>query len=140
MPYTTTPTPNPSRRYTSFGKAITSLSIGVLLFIVIIPGCWVMSPHINNYLSRQEFDAKKWKEGEGDWQTRLHMVHDLTENYPLLGMSRREAIELLGSPGDSSRLSLGYSLGPVGSGIDYAQLQLRLNPDDTIVGYRVSYH
>ena len=133
-----TPRPTDSRRYTSIGKAITAFCIGIFLFIILIPGCWMMAPHINNYLSRQDFNAEKWSRGEG--QNRLHMVHDLTENYGLLGMSRREVEALLGSKRDSNSPSLSYDLGYVGSGIDHAVLRLRLNAKDTVIGYGVYYH
>lgn len=51
--------------------------------------------------SRQKFDSEEWKQKGVDWwmtDFRENMVDDLIQSDTLVGMNRKEVIELLGQP------------------------------------------
>ena len=61
--------------------------------------------------SRQNFDSDKWKQKGVDWWAtdfREKMVDDLIHSDTLIGMNRKEVIELLGQPKAEKERKLEY--------------------------------
>jgi hypothetical protein len=107
---------------------IIGLTLGIgaglyLLFVLFI----VVSPSIDNYFSRTDFDSDKWKSWtmtEDEMTLRWDMTHDLQEEHQLDGMTEEQIIELLGQPGSKSDIEWTYDLGMARSGIDTGTLSL----------------
>lgn len=61
--------------------------------------------------SRQNFDSYKWKQKGVDWwmtDCREKMVDDLIQTDTLIGLNRKEVIELLGHPESEKEKELVY--------------------------------
>jgi len=103
----------------------------------------IFTPDAENYFNRIEFDREQWinwEETETTASLRWNMVHDLTTEHKLLGMTRSEVIELLGPPDDEFEIkgSIYYYLGMAGYGIDTGTLMIKFK-DDTVIDYKVSH-
>ncbi|HEY3413386.1 MAG TPA: hypothetical protein VGM51_10070 [Armatimonadota bacterium] len=86
------------------------------------------------------FDARLWKATElgGMNTTRMRMENDLLRKQPLVGMTRRDVIALLGppdpeyAPNGTMVYWLGPGGGPFGFGIDSTFLEVRLTNDRVV--------
>lgn len=127
-----------ARRRGLKGLRIAVMAVPVL-FVVFAVG-FVLSPSVSDWLSRQEFDADRWKawsDTEEDCCLRWQMVHDLTTESNLVGMKRMEVIALLGEPDSEDHNGLYYNLGMTGHGIDSGTLMLYLNDSGVVERYAV---
>lgn len=82
---------------------------------------FVLGLGLSGKISREKFDAQKWKTAnlnlEENLSLRWDMMNSLRNNYELIGMSKNEVIDLLGKPDDdfstgktiTFRYYLGYS-------------------------------
>lgn len=107
-----------------------TLGIGAGLYFLFVLYL-VLSPDLNNYFSRVDFDSEKWKkweetEDEMAMTLRWDMTHDLQEEHELDGMTEEQIIELLGQPGSKSKFEWTYDLGMARRGIDTGTLSLTL--------------
>ncbi|MBA6316900.1 hypothetical protein [Cellulophaga baltica] len=97
----------------------------------------LMTFHLTS-CSDKKFDSKKWKnwtEKKGEFATRWDMTNDLIDNHNLIGMSKKDLIQLLGKPMkdcDITNCDIIYELGPCRNGISYGSLYLTLT-DNRIV-------
>lgn len=92
--------------------------------------------------SGTKFDSEKWKqysESELTHYVRWPMVDDLVSNYDIVGMSTKEAFQLLGKPTTQTESAHTYDLGPTGSGINYGSLILTIR-DDRVVSFSIHEH
>lgn len=64
------------------------------------------------------------------------MTEDLTNDYDLKGMSRKEVIELLGEPENRTKKEFRYFLGHTRQGINTGSLIMTIEKD-TITDYRI---
>lgn len=111
----------------------------VLVYVVFVLGV-VSMPEIDQYLSRREFNSqqwKSWKESETELRLRWDMMDDLAKRYALVGMHRRDIIELLGAPGNDDGKSISYYLGPTYHGINTGSLTLRFNEQGVVTAFDV---
>ena len=102
-----------------------TLGIGAGLYFLFIL-FMVISPSLDNYFSRTDFDSDKWKNWkmtENEITLRWDMTHDLQEDHVLNGMTEEEIIELLGQP-ESKKIEWTYDLGMARRGIDTGTLSL----------------
>lgn len=104
-----------------------------------------------DYRNQAEFDATVWRNpprcGPNGCDVdciRGQMVRDLTRSYLRLGMSRSDAIALLGNPQPGSlpvKTSLSYDLGMCsGFRMDYDSLVLSFNDRDALIDIRTKQH
>lgn len=108
---------------------------GAILFYGVVIYRAVFSPYVYNYFHRVEFDSEKWQnwnETIEESSLRWHMIHDLENDYELVGKTRLEIIDLLGKPDYESENEIRYYLGMSGHGIDTGTLILILENDNVI--------
>lgn len=111
---------------------ITKLRLLIVLMVVLIWSC----------NQSMDFDSAKWKMKEDiEYPYRNKMLSDLTKNHKLIGLSYKQAIELLGIPQyeDSSRISYEV-LQDYGSDIDPVHtkyLNLALSKDSIITSFKI---
>jgi hypothetical protein len=108
---------------------------------------YFFSPSGEDYRHRLVFDAKVWRDKSADagddWPTRLRMVDSLMDRRLLDGRTRREVVELLGRPEETSKWrdwDLVYHLGPERKGlfrIDSEWLVIRLDSNRNVESYRL---
>jgi hypothetical protein len=116
---------------------IATLTILYILFVSTI----VFKPHVYNYFNRTEFNQEQWKtwvETESAMSLRWNMVHDLTSEYELVGMTRQEIINLLGPPDNENQKfhTSSYYLGMAGFGIDTGSLIIKFK-DGKVIKYEI---
>jgi hypothetical protein len=102
------------------------LGIGSAVYVLFVLSV-VVSPGVNNYFSRTEFDSDKWKSWkmtEDKMTLRWDMVHDLQQQHELDGMTEDQVIELLGQPASKDEIEWTYDLGMARRGIDSGILSL----------------
>lgn len=110
------------------------------VFYILLIAFYVSIPTIRDYTERQPFKSDQWKnwtETEAACCARWRMVRDLQKRYELVGMTRAEVIDLLGSPDQEGQATLYYYLGMTGHGIDSGTLSLYLNEAGEVDRYDV---
>ena len=99
----------------------------IIIFIVLIA---IMSFRIvlSDGVFGKQFDAQKWKtakmNSEDESSMRWDMMNSLRDNYKLVGMSKKQIINLLGKPDErfTTENTFRYYLGYSHSGIDEGSL------------------
>jgi hypothetical protein len=118
----------------------TAFAAGAILPVVIAGVALFGRPAWEQRAHAQVFDAAAWRRGGGRdpmWPVRLCMVDDLLRNRDLRGLTREQAVALLGPPADDPPFAgevLAWRLGP-GRGLvrlDSEWLVLRAGPDGLI--------
>jgi len=111
--------------------------VGVFLYILIVSFLF-FSPKLKSYKSQTAFESTKWKLhlSDGDFAKQT-MVDDLLSRYQLVGMTRANIEELLGTPQSTNYFKdydYVYWLGPERSvfAIDSEWLGIKFN-DDMVV-------
>jgi len=87
----------PVVRPVAFGVGI--VAVWALLFTSVMLG-----PSVSNWRHQRAFESSAWKAragGEPMWPTRLSMIDDLLDRYPLVGLGK-DSIESLLGPRDST--------------------------------------
>ena len=98
----------------------------LIIFISII----VCGLTMRGKISGEKFDAKKWKtadlNSEMNCSLRWDMMNSLRNNHSLIGMSKKEIINLLGKPDESftSEKTFRYYLGYSHKGINTGSLKI----------------
>ncbi len=82
----------------------------------------------------QPFDREQWLsyKKNSDPRIRAHMYDDLRRNHLKIGMTRKEALKLLGEPVLDQSTTLYYDIGPDPIGMDYRQLVIEFDQSDRI--------
>lgn len=94
--------------------------------------------------SRQKFDSEEWKQKRVDWwmtDFRENMFDDLIQSDTLIGMNRKEVIELLGQPTFEKEKKLEYLIREkYGTDIDPAyilNLQIEFNDIGRVINCKI---
>lgn len=97
-------------------KCVSFFGLGVLVFTGAFFGYLFIEPVIQDYMQRVPFDAVTWRQGDTlNNPIRIHMVDDLLRHTVVVGMSRAQIDDLLGSPSTTSKFKdydYVYWLGP----------------------------
>lgn len=84
----------------------------------------------------KNFDPQVWKTAnlnlEENISLRWDMMNDLRNRYPLVGMTKREIVDLLGSPPDTDGAEFRYYLGYSKRGINTGSLIIYFNDHDIV--------
>lgn len=85
--------------------------------VIVLIGGLLLGGHVEDWTHRRKFDAELWRnqnatEHDVMWPPRLCMVDDLMGDRRLMGMPRRQVIELLGEPPETYNDDIYYLLGP----------------------------
>ena len=112
------------------------------IVLIVLLGIIICGFGLRGKISGEKFDAEKWKtadlNSEENWSMRWDMMNSLRNNYQLIGMSKREIINLLGKPIKelSPKDTFSYSLGYAHSGIDTGILIIEFE-NDCVTNYLV---
>lgn len=108
-----------------------------LLVLVVIMAAFFLKGRIVH----EKFDSTIWKTAnlnlEENWSLRWDMMNDLRNKYKLVGMTKREIIDLLGEGGEPSSLEFTYYLGYSKRGINTGTLLITFNDEDIVTEVRV---
>ncbi len=82
-------------------------------------------------LPHERFDSHRWKTAnlnqEENMTLRWDMMNDLRSRHKLIGMSKKQIVDLLGNPGDTSVSEFNYYLGYSKRGINTGSLTITFN-------------
>ena len=120
-------------------KKIIKVLIGVVIVYILSVILFVLTPDINDYLNRTDFNSSEWinwEETESTLDERWNMVNDLVNNYEMKGKSVSQIKELLGEPSLVSNNEISYNLGVTGHGINYGTLSLKLR-NGIVIGFDI---
>lgn len=91
---------------------------------------------VRGKIPHQEFDSQVWKAAhlrfEENISLRWDMMNDLRNRYHLVGMTKKEIVDLLGSPPDSDGAEFRYYLGYSKRGINTGSLIISFNDKDIV--------
>ena len=92
--------------------------------------------------SHEKFNSKKWKtenlNSENNWNLRWSMMNDLRNNYQIKGLTKKEIIELLGTPENVINNQFSYFLGYSGTGINTGTLSLTFDENNKVINFVVT--
>lgn len=84
----------------------------------------------------EKFNSQIWKTAdlnkEENWSLRWDMMNDLRNKHKLVGMSKKDIIELLGKPNDSTKSEFRYYLGYSKSGINTGTLTITFDEKEIV--------
>ncbi|MFA7236765.1 MAG: hypothetical protein WC058_07875 [Phycisphaeraceae bacterium] len=91
--------------------------LGSIAPVVVLIGWLLLGGYVEDWVHRRKFDAELWRnqnatEHDVMWPPRLCMVDDLMGDRRLMGMPRRQVIELLGEPTGACNDDIYYLLEP----------------------------
>ena len=105
---------------------IVSIAIIALLCIISIKGRFV----------HEKFDSHVWKTAnlnkEENWSLRWDMMNDLRNRHKLVGMTKKEIIDLLGKPDGSTKSEFRYYLGYSKTGINTGTLTISFDEKEIV--------
>lgn len=112
------------------------LGILLLLLIVILSGFFLRGKIVH-----EKFNSDVWKTAnlnlEENWSLRWDMMNDLRRRHKLVGMSKREIIDLLGKPETATNSEFIYYLGLSKTGINTGSLTITFNDSDIVTNIKV---
>lgn len=89
----------------------------------------------------EKFDSGVWKtanlNSEENWSLRWDMMNDLRNRYDLVGMTRTEVLDLLGTPETITGSEFIYYLGYSKRGINTGSLTIMFNQNNVVTDIRV---
>jgi len=92
-------------------------------------------------ISHEKFDSEKWKtsdlNAEENWNLRWDMMNDLRNKHKLVGLTKNEALKLLGKPDSENNYEMNYYLGFSGRGINTGRLTLILDKNGIVKNIKV---
>jgi hypothetical protein len=93
-------------------------------------------------ISHQVFDSEAWKNAnmrsENEWSLRWDMMNDLRKKHHLIGMKRKEIVDLLGYPEEpSTEMEFRYYLGYSKKGINTGSLIITFNDKGIVKAIKV---
>jgi hypothetical protein len=105
-------------------------------FIIVFAGVL-----LRGKITHKRFDSDLWKTAnlnlEDNFSLRWDMMNDLRRRYTLVGMTRKEIVELLGDPGGTDTAEFVYYLGYTGTGINTGTLRIFFNGNGLVTKVRV---
>lgn len=108
------------------------LTIGLIILTLIF---------LRGKITHEKFNSTVWKTAnlnlEENMSLRWDMMNDLRNNYDLVGMTKKEIIDLLGTPGDSTRTEFNYYLGYSKTGINTGSLTITFNDKNIVTKIHV---
>jgi hypothetical protein len=111
---------------------IIALSIIAVLFVAVL---------LRNEFTNKSFDSAKWKnweESEASPSERWEMINSLQENQKLIGKTKNEIIDLLGTPDKKDNVTFIYYLGYTKKGINTANLEVLFNEKDIVSNFKIT--
>src|ERR1041385_2100407 len=101
-------------------KIIAGIAIVFAVLIVSVMGYLIGWPIVGSFIYRTSFESSAWKDSikvyeATSWPVRIQMVDDLLSSKKLIGLKRKDVINLLGKPSDDGYFkehSIIYWLGP----------------------------
>lgn len=92
-------------------------------------------------IPHEKFNSELWKtanlNSEENMTLRWDMMNDLRNKHKLVGMTKKEIIELLGDPGDAASSEFRYYLGYSKTGINTGTLIITFNDKNIVTEVRV---
>ena len=92
-------------------------------------------------IPHEKFNSELWKtanlNSEKNWSLRWDMTNDLRNSHKLVGMTKKEIIELLGDPGDTSSSEFRYYLGYSKTGINTGSMVIKFNNKNIVTEINV---
>ena len=92
-------------------------------------------------IPHETFNSELWKtanlNSENNWSLRWDMMNDLRNNHKLVGMTKKEIINLLGDPGDTTSSEFRYYLGYSKTGINTGSLIVTFNNKNIVTEIKV---
>ena len=92
-------------------------------------------------ITHEKFNSELWKtanlNSEENMTLRWDMMNDLRNKHKLVGMTKKEIIELLGDPGDIASSEFRYYLGYSKTGINTGTLIITFNDKNIVTEIRV---
>jgi hypothetical protein len=108
-----------------------------LIIVAIVLTAFILKGKIPN----EKFNSYVWKTANLDIEENLtlrwDMMNDLRNRYKLVGMTKKEIIDLLGEGGTVSGSEFRYYLGYSKSGINTGTLIITFNDEDVVTEIRV---
>lgn len=92
-------------------------------------------------IPHEKFNSELWKtanlNSEENMSLRWDMMNDLRNKRKLVGMNKKEIIDLLGDPGDTASSELRYYIGYSKTGINTGTLIIKFNDKNIVTEIRV---
>lgn len=92
-------------------------------------------------IPHEKFNSELWKtanlNSEENMTLRWDMMNDLRNKHKLVGLTKKEIIELLGDPGDTASSEFRYYLGYSKTGINTGTLIITFNDKNIVTEIRV---
>lgn len=92
-------------------------------------------------IPHEKFNSEVWKTAnlnrEENMTLRWDMMNDLRNRYKLVGMTKKQIIDLLGNGGDLASSEFRYYLGYSKTGINTGSLIITFNDKDIVTDIRV---
>jgi hypothetical protein len=92
-------------------------------------------------IPHEKFNSELWKtanlNSENNMSLRWDMMNDLRNNHKLVGMTKKEIIELLGEPADTTGSEFRYYLGYSKTGINTGSLIVTYNNKNIVTEIKV---
>ena len=108
-----------------------------LIVVILILSAFLLRGKIPH----EKFNSELWKtanlNSEENMTLRWDMMNDLRNKYKLVGMTKKEIIELLGDPGDTASSEFRYYLGYSKTGINTGSLIITFNDKNIVKEIRV---
>jgi hypothetical protein len=121
-----------------FQSILILIAASIFVALILIIGYLRIGPHVQHYFSNIPFDSETWKRAkESSDPVRIFMVDNLLATYHLIGMSRADIDNPLGTPPETpffAKYDYIYWLGPERSflPIDSEWLGIRFEEDRVV--------
>ena len=112
-----------------------------LIIAIIILTVLFFAVLLKNEFTSKSFDSVKWKnweESEASPSERWEMIISLEENQKLIGKSKNEIIDLLGTPDKKDSAKFIYYLGYTHRGINTATLEVLFNKQNIVSNVNIT--
>jgi len=113
-----------------------TLKLSILSFVLVI----MLGLFLKGRITNKSFDSEKWKnwkETEETMSLRWEMMNSLRNNFQLIGKSKSEIIDLLGTPESEKQLEFSYYLGYSKHGINTGHLTINFDKQQKVKDYSV---
>ncbi|MGV3530341.1 MAG: hypothetical protein ACO1OO_15675 [Flavisolibacter sp.] len=103
-----------------------------LLFLIVVSSAFLLKGRIPH----EKFNSNLWKTAnlnlEKNWSLRWDMMNDLRNKHKLVGMSKKEIVNLLGMPDGQINNEFIYYLGYSKTGINTGSFWINFNEDEVV--------
>lgn len=108
-----------------------------LIVVILILSAFLLRGKITH----EKFDSELWKtanlNSEENVSLRWDMMNDLRNKHKLVGMTKKEIIELLGDAGDTTSSEFSFYLGYSKTGINTGTLLITFNDKNIVTDIKV---